>query len=104
MRRICQMTLWLGLSLCAAGAPLTDVETVTRYLETKPLTWEVDKADAGKPARMSVRVLSAEEAVSAIDTIFSKEFLPGGNDVIGYPRLKRLVKDEIGRASCRERV
>lgn len=98
MRRICQMTLWLGLPLCAAGAPLTDVETVTRYLETKPLTWEVDKADAGKAARMSVRVLSAEEAVSAIDTIFSKKFLPGGNDVIGYPRLKRLVKDGLAVA------
>ena len=98
MRRILQLTLWLGLSLCAAGAPLTDEEMVKRYLETKPLTWEVDKADAGKPARMMVRVLSVDEAVSAIDTIFSKKFLPSGRDAIGYPRLKRLVKDGLAVA------
>lgn len=98
MRRILQLTLWLGLSLCAAGAPLTDVETVTRYLEAEPRSWEVDKASAGKPARMTVRVLSVDEAVSAIDTIFSKKFLPGGKDAIGYPRLKRLVKDGLAVA------
>ena len=105
MRRLFALTaLMASVTLCLAamfvaraeGSAFTDVETVTRYLESEPRTWELDKADVGKPVQTSVRILSDEEAAAVVDEVFRKrEYFPCGRDDTNYPRLKRLIQDGL---------